>query len=268
MMNVAQSRFFHKIHRLTQKEIDLARSFIDSCNNPDVAIFAHLLLNLYINYEDNYVLNEVQKNDIEFSKVLKDIEVNTFENFVGKLEELGNKLLECKSISDLKKLDEISIYNSLYFVSLQYFRTNKMRQSVINGYGVNSDFGILANKMWNIIFIHLANLLTCNALNRNNYTFVFVKNESDMCFITGDQPVCNDLQNNGYPEKETDFEFYYPISPKSAFIIQFGQSCERYKEITVDKTWVIKHNRIIWENADKQVFSNSEDSLKEIYNRL
>lgn len=271
LMNVAQSRFFHKIHCLSQREIDLARSYINSSNNTYANEFAHRLLNIYIKYEYIYIVNETYHKDEEpysnFSKILKDIELNTFENFMGKLEALGNKLLACNNISDIKALDGIDLYNSLYFISIQYFRTNKTKQSVIKGYGENSEFGILVNKMWNIIFIHLATLFTLNALKRDDYTFVFIKNNSDLNFITGDQPVCNDLIHEGVAENDKEFEFYYPLSPKYAIIIQFGHSNERFKEISVSKDWVKEHNIIIWKNAEKQVFSDSEDTLLEIHNK-
>lgn len=267
LMNVAQSRYFHKMFILSEHEILLAKSYIHSFNNADAVNFAERLLNLYVSYKDYSIQQSNYTYDIpipNLNRILKDLEVNTFENFVSKLETLGNKILECKSLEELKMLDGIDIYNSLFYVSLQYFRTNKMRQNLIKGFGENSEIGIVANKIWNIIFIHLALVMTSNALKRNDYTFIFVKNSSNVSFITSDQPVCNDLENEG--EDIKDFEFYYPISPIYAIIIQFGQCSERYKETVVDEAWVNVHNHIIWNNAFQQVFADSEKLLISIKN--
>ena len=107
----------------------------------------------------------------------------------------------------------------------------------------------------------ISNKLTYNFYNHIYTKFIFLINNSNISFITGDQPIIN-ISNN------ENSILYYPLSPKYALLINTdinmhpnkNDFCEKY----VNETFVKEKNKLIYDNAYNFVFSIDENILEEL----
>ena len=86
-----------------------------------------------------------------------------------------------------------------------------------------------------------------------------------MQYITGDQPVVNTHSiNSGLLDEPTEFEIYYPISPKKAVMITMNDNRFASDTVFVTIEDVKLYNSYIIDRSHEQIFSNSESLLEEL----
>ena len=92
---------------------------------------------------------------------------------------------------------------------------------------------------------------------QKNYKIIFLINNSDVPFVTSDQPVVNAVPEDLIQPSE-GIEFYYPLSPNLAILYTNLRWCEN-REIGCDeaKDW----NRLIVSKAERFVFSKVDCSM-------
>jgi hypothetical protein len=95
---------------------------------------------------------------------------------------------------------------------------------------------------------------------RKAYRIVFLKNETAMPFITGDQPVINILD----PKTTDDVALYYPLSPKLAIVLtkdamKFPNRTRRVTPLEVEV-----YNHAIYSTSEDQVYSGDEAYLRSL----
>jgi len=97
-----------------------------------------------------------------------------------------------RSESDILYHDDVRCVDFLYFLSLQYFRTAKMREGLSNipsyvpGHDPHRTATVLNH-------IHATNVGAGLYRERKTYRIVFLRNGTAIPFIAGDQPVINML---------------------------------------------------------------------------
>jgi len=92
---------------------------------------------------------------------------------------------------------------------------------------------------------------------------ILLENETDVPFITGDQPVIN-LLSPGTGEPPKLLAFYYPVSPQLAVILDEASERTGYAARPVSAHHVIALNRRIQAAAHAQVFGSSRDVLNSL----
>jgi hypothetical protein len=139
-----------------------------------------------------------------------------------------------------------------------------MRKSVVSGFTDKMDFQI--GNVWNILSFFMATDLTLKLFHKKNSCFTFISNKTSLNFITTDQPVINlkrnDLDKSGHVKT---MEFYYPLSPDCALLINFDKSIGlKFEGIEIDESEVQKYNELLLSNSESFIFSNNIETLNTI----
>ncbi len=253
LMDVAQESYFYKMYELSPVEIHVCWNFARQLPS-FVWSFADTLLKGYeaISYD---MMSETDKRDFA---------LHSIDHMQTNFERMGTPLLNCQSLDDLKNIKDK--YQTIFFLCVQYCRTNKMREVGIEGYKDYPMKSELYKKVFPYISLLVATTLGHNLVVGNpNTRYIFVRNETSIPFITCDQPVINlkkdDVDENGFAK---DLEFYYPISPSTAIMISQNAQLKEYSEIIADESFVENKNRKMCENASLFIFANNEEMLRRI----
>ena len=238
LTGVCQENRFYKLNKLSNDDINKLNNFIDD-------LFKEFG-ELKNNYKYFIALSKFVANDNKLS-------INLFEKYLSNIEQNGCKMLQCKNIDEFKNIYNLDI---LFYIVIQFCRTNKIKQNIINDTKEQSYLNIFPQ----LIFL-IASKYTFN-LYYNVYTkFVFLINNTNIPFITGDQPIIN------ISKDENDI-LYYPLSPKYALLINIDINMHSNKndfyEECVNETFVKEKNKLIYDNAYNFVFSIDKNILEEL----
>lgn len=269
LMGVAQEKYFYGLEDFTDDEIAFLKKFVDKTSP---AVLKPLNSDFLTLFTSNSVLKRQLATNTNpkvgrelIASEIKKLEANSMEDAHCIMENLGYKIIQCRS---LEELNELSINDDLFgpimFLCVQYFRTKSMRKSALKSF--NGDkFEGLADKSWNIIGFVMASTLARSISLDNKLRFIFIENSTTIPFITGDQPVFNILNDKLNENGEvTELELYYPLTPKCAISIHFRQEqVEKYEGKKADESYVNYLNKKVVENADYYVFADNEEILKQ-----
>lgn len=270
LMGVAQEKHFYKLIDLTDAEEKFLGKYIE---HTSPVVVKDLNLDFFKLFTSHYKLKKQLENNkdpqIDRDKIaeeIKKLEHNLMEDAHCKMEALGFNLLNCRSLNDLKALNQgDDIYEAIMFLCFQYFRTRSMKKSALKSFE-GDGFEELAEKTWNIISYSMATTLARSISLDKNLKFIFIENNTDNHFITGDQPVFNILNDklNGNGEV-TDLELYYPLTPQHALTIHFRpEQIEQFENKSADNEMIEFLNDKVLENSDFFVFADSKEQLEKL----
>jgi hypothetical protein len=146
----------------------------------------------------------------------------------------------------------------LYDLSVQYFRTKKIKEAVI---AIGPTPFVNIERVWNILsHIFAVGMGASLFADRSKFKIVLLDNPTSIPFITADQPIINLLSEPGDNTPPARLEFYYPISPIKAmlFLEQFTPS--GLTTVTMDEAH--RYNLLIAAHSFQQIYSDSADYLK------
>ena len=187
------------------------------------------------------------------------------ERNLGEIDHAGIES-RCKDILDALRSqndtfyqDEVRCGDFLYFLSMQYFRTAKMRGAQIKiprpvpGHDPRRTAHIVNH-------IYATNVAAGLFRDRKAYRIVFLKNATAIPFVAGDQPVINMLD----PSATDDLELYYPLSPRLAMVLtkDVGKFPDRTRNVTSFE--VERHNYAIYSKSEDQIYSNDQSYLSDL----
>jgi Protein of unknown function (DUF4238) len=196
----------------------------------------------------------------EIEKELRLLERNIGESYHTGLEEKNQDFLRSLRVcnSDFCS-DDKNCADFLYFLSNQYFRTARMRnaarslRSPIPGHHHERTFPIEAH-------IYSTNVGASLFATRRTNRIVFLRNETSIPFVAGDQPVVNVLN----PHTTNDIEYYYPLTPRIAMILTVHPGKFPEGDLLPAEDEVHAYNRLIYSLSDDQLYSNDRDYLSSL----
>lgn len=249
LTSVAQESFFYKIEKLSEDEMEYCRRFGQRFS-PFIRYYSEELLKFY----------QAGSAGVKSTDGKTYLSNQFFEDIHSGIEELGLPLVDCKSIDDLKGLHFRVLDDSISFLCTQYFRTRKMRTALVNGTKSSPWESALFDKAYPYFSMLFASQMSINLIPQAKY--IFVKNNTDVPFITTDQPVINllkdELDEDGHVK---DLKFYYPISPTSAIMISLESNMEMFSEQEVDRDEVARLNAKMKQQAHNFIFANNESVI-------
>jgi hypothetical protein len=270
LMGVAQEKYFYGLVDFTDEELIFLKNFVDttspsvlkSLNSDFLTLFTSTTL-----LKKQLASNTNPKIDREIiASEIRKLEANSMEDAHCIMENLGSKIIQCRSLTDLKELSiDDSHFDAIMFLCFQYFRTKSMRKSALKSF--NGDrFEGLADKSWNIISFVLATTLARSISLDKNLRFIFVENNTSIPFITGDQPVFNILNDKLNDDGEAiELELYYPLTTKYALTLHFRpEQIDTFESRLANENQVHYLNKKVFENADYYVFADNKEILENI----
>ena len=172
----------------------------------------------------------------------------------------------CRDILDALRRENDDFYEEedrridfLYFLANQYFRTAKIRRAMsgvprlMPGHDPRRTIGIEC-------FIYATNLGRELFRESKKSGIVFLRNETPIPFIIGDQPVINMLD----PKKTDDVELYYPLSPTGAIILTKHAASFPNRRRRASQFEVESYNYAIFQASEDQVYSNDGAYLRSL----
>lgn len=200
--------------------------------------------------KDEKLVNEIKK-----------LEINLVEDIYSTIENTGNKLLQCRSLNDLKLLNKkhTDMFEAMMFLSFQYFRTKKMENQIQKSLKENRNEKII-KKGWFVIRYLMSTQLAKSLCLDKNIKFIFIENNTGESFMIGDQPVFNILAHIKDKKGNTKkLKLYYPITPNHSIIIHFQKNqSEKFILQKADSEMVKYLNTKVIKNSNFFVFSDNK----------
>ena len=146
----------------------------------------------------------------------------------------------------------------LLYLSFQYFRTKRMKQSVKESLGEHISLFTDFEDAFNIIVLLVSTVFgysIYNLIKSNEFFCYLIKNTTGTAFITGDQPVVN--IHAVFSGETSELALYYPLSPTTALLLTKEKNCNI--ECSVEK--VKEYNDLIEQQSLALIFANEESDL-------
>jgi hypothetical protein len=268
LMGVAQKRDFYKLNELSREDISFINELVIR-NSPKELVDGHenLLKNFSYVRKLKDLLSDISNTNDEETKHVIGLYLHNYEEELhSNAENVGGKYLDELLNGNTDFFSTTTGFSEfIFFLNVQYFRTKKIKESVVNAFALNQPL-INMEGCWNVLsHIFATNAAHSFCLDREKYKLVLINNKSELEFITSDQPVINvfslSIPKNQAPER---CALYYPISPKLAVLFIEKRYFEGEYELTFDERSVRSHNDAIINSSLEQVFASDKLNLEKI----
>lgn len=252
--NVGAERFFYEFQELTPDDLAYIETVIARSNN-------ERLRDLNRGWIDSFQLTFRLRRELEgvalepalrleLEQTLHDIDKTLGEAFHGATEVRAIPLIDALRGEDAAfYADQASAMTFIDFLSHQYFRTAKHRNSMR---ALPNPLPHDMERTWPVeAFIYATNL-ACSFVGRwRDYRIILLRNRSAIPFIAGDQPLINLC---GIEVEQVDL--YYPLKPDLAMIYTVDRNRYPHDAIDVGPIAVESYNHRIYAKSDTQIFGN------------
>lgn len=230
--NISKEQYFYKVGRLTPEHVELIKAW--SSQSPEDLHKIHMqYLSDYLLYQK---LESIYENsgikDKETDKLFHAMECNGIENYHSSHENEVKKILDELSqgnmdiLNDNENMLEFSNFYGHQITRTKTFKDSSLspQKSIIENHALGRKLLQLTDECWWFIsYILGMNIGRSIYLERKEDNHCLLINNTTTPFITSDQPVINvhnDLDDNNISSPEHhQCDFYYPISPTSAYMI-------------------------------------------------
>jgi Protein of unknown function (DUF4238) len=259
--NVAVERHFYRLRRLTKTDIALVKLFIDA--GPSHArrlhedfVAALLMPRAFVEQHKEHL-----KNPADMEELLLTQEINVLEDYHASIEDsFTPKLLAIRN-------GDLSFYDDTHecimfarYMATQYMRTKGIKVRTIEIFLRKN--GLDIGRVWDIASLMQGVNIGCSLfLGRNRQQLMLLRNNTELEFITGDQPVIN-LHGGDRSKAPEQLCMYYPVDPRAALI--WGDVDEKIPYATERLTaeQVSDLNQRMFAAAHSQVFGRTAASLE------
>jgi hypothetical protein len=265
--NIAIKKDFYKVTPLKSKEIDLIEKIFIKPLTADRKVITYNYLKILKNI--NFISEDFEKtiNIKDYDNKFKKFLIESEENYHNQIENGTIKFLEKLILNDFSFYEnEINSYYFNFYLSLQYFRTLRIKENYLKIIKENKVEEKRLENIWNVIkFIFTINSTISLSNRSNDFNIFIVNNNTIIPFITGDQPIINTYgdYNSSRLLKDNEIEFYYPISLYKAIIISKDIPVLKNKHILPldDKNVIKDYNKKILNASYSQVYAKNENDF-------
>ena len=209
-------------------------------------------------------------NNVEIEKEIETTIINMEEDYHTQLEQKALPFLEALRNEDTNLFsDEEGILDFCLFLCTQYFRTKRMKMSVLRSTEeIAKTMGINVERMWNILSHIFATNMAYSLIMRENFKWTLLTNNDGIPFISGDQPIINSLCDYSVDKPPESLELYYPVSPNKALLISDTNYLQEPSIVKINDTEINKYNSLILGACEEQIYSVKKETLEELMETL
>lgn len=264
LMGIGQEKDFYKLKELNSDELKFIASFINNSREHLQKLHTNLLKQFNLVFQFKEVFESKGINGEEANNFLETMIYNFEENLHADIEISAMKYIESILQEDIRFYDtDEGCMDFIYFLSVQFWRTNKSKQNAFKALGNIPKINI--ENVWNILsHIFATNMGWVLYAERKVFKMILLKNETAKEFITGDQPVVNTyayLNSSKTPPDE--IELYYPVSPQLAILISEREEYKGIRLKWLNENDVISYNSMIVINSYNQIYATTVRILEE-----
>ncbi|WP_445398432.1 DUF4238 domain-containing protein [Zobellella sp. An-6] len=270
--NVAVERDFYRVQYLTPEHIEAIKNF--SKKSPKELHEQHMsyLSDFILMQQIEAMYRKSNVKDNTADKMLEAWKSNGIERLHSAHEKEVQIVLAGLAGHDLSVLDDSkNMCCFTQFFAQQITRTKTFRDAVLTGVSnkaTTDEEKHLAKMMkecwWFISYMFGMSMGRSIFLDRHDDNHCLLINDTDIPFITSDQPIVNvhqALTDEIKSPENHECDMYYPISPSVAYMVNKSNRFPRGKvKISVDV--VEEMNIKIAKRANVHIIGNSEESLK------
>lgn len=257
---VAMQKDFYKLQDLTEQDMQILFMFSEiSAKHPMLREFHQLVL---LQLAPVIFVRRNRANLRNLKRIDEHLDryrTNVIENFHMRVEGDFLPVLQCiRAGCSTWYNDDRLCLNFLVFICIQYMRTRGIKERMVQGLrqSLNLDYG----RVWDILSIMSAfNIALALFSERKGRKLLFIKNDTAVSFITGDQPVIN-LHGfvSGLPQK---LSLYYPLSPSLALCLSEYNEPPPLPVDAMTAEVVMELNCMVKSASHKQLFAQTRDAL-------
>lgn len=261
---IANRRDFYRLQQMSANDFALVHHMIAKIEDP-------LLKNLARGWIPHFQLaHEIKRQSesagqqsAELNRVLDTMINNHEEDIHATIEGKAIPILAALRQFDMSPLkDESKYVDFSLFMAMQYMRTPKTQNSVINAAAGFKSFNIEA--VWGLLRTIFASNIGASLFARRKTTkFSFLEAPSESEILTADQPLIN---LRAHKSATTELELYYPITPKYALLVDVHDTNSSFLERKLSLEEVRYYNSRIASDSLEQVYAKSEKALQGIAN--
>lgn len=269
---LAMEKHFYKVRPLNNTHIELIKGF-SSVGSKDLHALHMSYLKDFLRIQK---LESIYRNSgeqvEEIEGVLHASKSNMLEDLHSAHENDVQKIIHSLANRDLTMLsEEKNLMLFVQFFGHQISRTKTFKDTIISGMA-RADSKTpknIANAMgecwWFLSYMFGMNIGASLYLTRKIDKHCLLLNETNTPFITSDQPIINvhnSLDDEEFvPPSDEQCDFYYPISPQVAYMINKSDRFQQGINIVSIDT-VNELNLKVARKANINIVSDSEESLK------
>lgn len=269
---LAMEKNFYQVKRLSNIHIEIIKEI--SSHSPKELQKAHMLyLNDFVSMQELEVIYKKSGKEIEeVQEMLHVSKCNMLEDLHTAHEDKVQEIIEALANRDLAVLNEPkNLMLFLQFFGHQISRTKTFKDTVIASRSkADSEIqkkiaNIMGESWWFLSYLFGMNIGANLYATRIIDKHCLLLNETNTPFITSDQPVINVheslIDGEIVPPNDDQCDFYYPISPQVAYMINKSDCFQRgINNVSIDT--VNKLNIKVAHRANINIISNSKESLK------
>ena len=260
-VNVMKMRDYYRLSRITRTDM----AFLDAMfikTNPELRkLHRSFVESLGKIANANHAIQESGKATEEERKYLNDLVIETEEKLQSEIEQQALPILEQLRHKQTYFLsDYYSAMGFFQFISHQYLRTRASRERIgeeLRDSPFGRDFGHLKHILCHCVADNIGSSLF---VDRIKFEIIFLQCESNIEFITGDQPIVNLFRAHGEDSPPTEMALYYPLEPHLSMILLpkvCGLSSMNVPPIIVDEL-----NNLIAQETKEFLVAKQMESLQ------
>ncbi len=261
---IALENHLYRIEGIGSREKEILLKGSSRVAEPMRGLFQTIILSCH----QFRILSKLPANE-NLARTLDTHKQNIIENFYGIFEDLVTPSYIDLINGNYENIDLNSYQDILRFVTLQLTRTSKVKEtSKANMEGMMKEKGLEFDDFDTLHSIIIAEHLTLTLIEKL-YQLEIVENETEINFITSDNPVKNLLKI-----EDIQVNLFWPINPRKALIIRptsyTKAEAENIKKRLTnqeikpeyilkvnrqeDHSEILKLNKITWENRHRQIY--------------
>lgn len=252
---------FYKLKELTVPDVDCMKLFIGGL--PELGRKGHK------RFLQMYVLPTRLKRHLEkrgdcgpdAMKLMDVVRSNLMENYHASIERgfwPYLDLIKARNFSFIE--DRNRAIEFFHGFSVQYMRTKAVKERAIQKTNVLFDD---VERVWDVLsYITAVETGRSFFADRRNFQILVLDNDTQIRFITSDQPIINIRADAGSFNPPEKIELYYPLSPTQAmlYLENSTPTAGISQSVSIDEAH--RYNMMMLDHCAFRVFSNSEEYLK------
>jgi hypothetical protein len=260
---VAVEKDFYRLHDLTPQDLAIAK-LLFSKSPPEVQQLNNELVAMLMR-PFTAARRAERAGDMAMRAVMLQLAehwaMDALEAYHAGVEAQAIPLLDLALAGDLSFYDDQRAIGFCYFLAIQHMRTKGVKERTIEL--CKADGSADLTRLWNVLVPMFGTSLGWSFYrDRRKSPLTLIRNDTDVPFITGDQPTINVLaagyQRGRPPERLSQ---YYPIAPRLALLIPEEDQPPLFPAEGLTRDQANALNAMVAEAAHRQLFGPTRESL-------
>jgi hypothetical protein len=252
---------FYRLKELTVPDIDCLKLFIESLREQGRDGHKQFL-NAYI--LPTLLKRKMEQNGNQDPHAKKLLEVaisNLNENYHAAIEKDFWPYLEVIKNRDFEFYETPDkVAEFLHGLFVQYMRTKAVKE---RGCQIKSNLFDDMERVWDVLSYILAIESSAGFfMKRKEFKIIVLDNNTQVPFITSDQPIINMLTAGTSLEAPERIELYYPLSPTQAMLYLEKSTSVAGINTNISMDEAHRYNMMMLDHSAFRVFSNSDEYLR------